>query len=274
MSVTLFTANSTGALLLEELEKRQFFPDVVTYVKGFQRTGLAQDLSPFKRNFKMRFAASNTFEACENIEIADSSVIVCVDWTKDFFKDTDRPVIYAHPSKLPMYRGYSAVTEQFARGVTASGASFYLKNERVDAGDIVDFKPVRIEFNDYPEDFIKKYVAACADFIVELNRRGLDSYKPQPQNESEAFYLQRKRGKDAIIDFSRDAFSLYNHIRAYSKPFFGAFYISEGGERIPVWRASTEKWQGEYGEPGEVIYQDDDVTEIACGSGTIIIHNN
>jgi methionyl-tRNA formyltransferase len=271
MGIVLFTANKIGHMLLGELEKRKFYPDVVTYVRGFQRTGLAKDLSSFKRNFNMRFVGSNRFELCENISgIEKTNTIVCVDWTKDFFKNCDIPVIYAHPSMLPMYRGYSAVTEQFERGVTVSGASFYVQGEKIDAGNILHQSSIRIEYEDYPEEFIEKYVKACADFIIELNRKGFEGFDQTPQDESRAFYLQRKRGRDALIDFNRDAFSLYNHIRAYSRPYFGSFFMYKG-ERITVWRAHTEKWQGYYGEPGAIINADDNGVEIACGSGSITL---
>lgn len=269
MSILLFTSNKLGAMLLSELDKRKFYPEVVTYTKGFQRTALAVDLGVYRKQFQMSFIASNSFAESGLPELAGRTA-VCVDWTKDFFRDVFGDVIYAHPSLLPAYRGYSAVTEQFERGVAVSGASFYMHSDRVDAGDIIEQKEIRIEFNDYPSDYFVKYAAVCADFIVELNRKGLASYERRPQNEEEAFYLQRKRGRDAVMDFRRDAFSLYNHIRGYGRPFFGAYFL-HNGEKIIVWRAMTEKWQGDYGKPGSVINVSEEGMEIACGSGTIVL---
>ncbi len=162
-------------------------------------------------------------------------------------------MVFAHPSLLPAYRGYSAITEQFVRGgVVVSGATFYLQGgERVDAGDIISSRKIGIDYEDYPSDFLHKYASVCADFIVELNRKGLVGYTPVAQDEISSFYLQRKRGKDSIIDFNRDAFSLYNHVRGYSRPFFGGAFFMHNEQKVIVWRASTEKWQGgDYGEPG------------------------
>jgi hypothetical protein len=270
MSICLFTANYIGGLLLAELDKRNFYPEVVTYTKGFQRTSLAKDLGSFRREFAMRFIASNSYLTCENLPDLSGKTVVCVDWTKDFFKGSDVQAVFAHPSLLPAYRGYSAVTEQFVRGVTVSGASFYKQSDKVDGGDVIHRQDIRIDYQDYPLDFLNKYASACADFIIDINRKGEDAYSPEPQNEEEAFYLQRKRGKDSIIDFNRDAFSLYNHIRGYSRPFFGAYYIYKGN-KVVVWNASTEIWQGDYGKPGTVINVSDEGAEIACGSGTITI---
>jgi len=218
----------------------------------------------------MTFIAANSAFTCENLPDMSDRTIICVDWTKDFFKGADWDVVFAHPSLLPAYRGYSAITEQFVRGVAVSGATFYKQGDRIDAGDIVSSKQIDINYEDYPSDFLEKYASVCADFIVELNRKGLASYHAVPQDEASSFYLQRKRGKDSIIDFNRDAFSLYNHIRGYSRPFFGAFFM-HNGQKVTVWRATTEKWQGDYGEAGQVLEVSDDGVEIACGSGSITL---
>lgn len=270
MSILLFTANQLGLTLLQELDRRSFYPEVVTYTRGFQRTALAADLGVHRKDFPMTFIAANSWDECGNLPELTGRTIICVDWTKDFFKGAPVDVVYAHPSLLPAYRGYSAVTEQFVRGVAVGGASFYLAGEKVDAGDIIASGEIRIDFNDYPSDFFDKYAAVCADFIVELNRKGLPAYTPVPQNDDEAFYLQRKRGRDAVMDFRRDAFSLYNHVRGYSKPFFGAYFMN-GGLKVTVWKAFTEIWQGDYGRPGDVLALTEEGVEVACGSGTIVI---
>lgn len=268
MNITLFTANVTGVMLLEDLKSEGLFPRVVTYTRGFQRTGLACGFERFEKDFIITYLSSNNFSESEDI-LGDIGLPVCVDFTKDFFDGAEFPVIYAHPSQLPLYRGYSAVTEQFERGVAVSGASFYLRGEKIDGGDVIYKTPLRIGFEDYPEDFIAKYAVTCAEFIKALYIKGIDGFTPVPQNDAAAFYMQRKRTRDALIDFNRDSFSLYNHIRAYSHPYFGAYFLS-GGQRYVVWRAKPEKWQGDYGDVGTVLNISDDGIEIACGSGTIL----
>lgn len=271
MEIILFTANVTGAMLLDTLKTGSLRPHVITYSRGFQRTGLAEDFSRFANDFPITFISANSHEKCPELEqIMKGNIAVCVDWTKDFFSGADYPVVYAHPSLLPLYRGYSAVTEQFERGVAVSGATFYLMGDQIDGGDILHQQRIRLDFNDYPMDFYEKYIPVCAGFIQELSRRGIDGFGRKQQDPDSAVYLQRKRTRDALIDFTRDAFSLYNHIRAYSRPFFGAYFMLNG-QKVTVWKASTEKWQGDYGEPGTVIDIYDKLIEVACGSGTIML---
>lgn len=270
MDIVLFTSNRTGVILLKKLKGKGICPHTVTYAKGFQRTGLAEDFSLFGGDFPLTYISSSSFAECSFLpDIIKGKVPVCVDWTKDFFNGADFPVICAHPSLLPMYRGYSAVTEQFLRGVAVGGASLYIRNEQIDGGDIVFQQKIRIEFNDYPADFLDKYTDACASFIAQLITADISQLKPVRQDSESSFYLQRKRTRDALIDFSRDAFSLYNHIRAFSRPYFGAYFMLNG-QKVTVWRAFTEKWQGDYGEPGTILDITGDSIEVACGSGTIL----
>ncbi|WP_022851559.1 methionyl-tRNA formyltransferase [Limisalsivibrio acetivorans] len=271
MRLLLFTSNITGELLLEKLDSYSFYPDTVTYTPGARRTALSRDFSPFAMKFPLIQISRNRYSEEEGRIKADAdTVAVCIDWTKDFFHDFPGYIIYSHPSLLPMYRGYSAITEQFARGVVRSGASFYKAGEKIDGGDILRRENISIDFKDYPIDFLEKYAECAASFILDLADNGLEQFTPEPQDETKAFYLARKRKKEAVIDFNRDAFSLYNHIRAFSRPFFGAYFRS-GCKEYTVWKASTEKWQGEYGEPGTVLSRDSAGIEIACGSGAIML---
>lgn len=236
------------------------------------RTGLARDLSEFKRDFEISFLNSNKLYESESIiKTLNIDVGVCIDWTKDFFmgfSDEFFKVIHVHPSLLPFYRGYGAITEQFLQGVIKSGLTVVKNSQKVDAGDILYQKEIEIDFNDSPIDFIDKYTTSSVDFIQILFTKGLDYFKPITQNEDMGFYLVRKRNKNAIIDFNRDAYSIYNHIRGYSYPFFGAHFYYKCLKYI-VFRASIEAWQGNFGAPGTILSVDEEFIDVACGSGKI-----
>jgi len=270
----VFTANIIGFKLLEKLHSLNFYPKIVTYDTAFRRTGLSKDFSPFEDKFSIMYLQYNKYEYNKNIlDRLDCDNVVCIDWTKDFFKKSQPEfnVIQMQPSLLPKYRGYGCISEQFEKGVYQSGVTFYKSSDKVDAGDIIYQKTLRIEYDDYPEDFIENIVDISAGFIIDIEKNGLKNYKASPQNEDEAFYIIRKRSKNAIIDFGRDAYSIYNQIRAFSRPFFGAYFYS-GATKVKVFRAKTEKWQGYFGEPGEIIKNDENGAEIACGSGTIALN--
>jgi methionyl-tRNA formyltransferase len=282
VKLAIFTANHIGYELLKKLDSYNYYPNIVTYKNNFQRTALSRDFSEFTNNFPITFISSNKYiDVKQKIKFLDSDYFICIDWTKDFFKNIPENeiknksgkqinVLLSHPSLLPMYRGYGAISEQFIRGVAVSGLTFYKLSETIDGGDIVFQKEIKIEFSDYPLDFMDKLTDTAVDFILNLKDIG-DSYlKSVPQNENNAFYLTRQRGKQALIDFNKNAFSLYNHIRGYAKPFFGAFFI-HNDEKVYVWHASVESWQGDYGKSGEIIKKNENGIEVAVGDGSIII---
>ncbi len=274
VNITLFTSNVIGFKILEKLDEYSFYPNVVTFHKNFQRTNLSRDFSVYYKKFPMTFISTNKYNLAKSeLQFINTLYIICIDWKKDFFNE-EKPenveIIFTHPSLLPMYRGYGAITEQFLKGVSKSAISFYKPNDIIDGGKLIFQKEIPIEFNDYPMDFIEKFTDIAAEFILKINDNGLNSYEIKPQNENYSFYLTRQRTKNALIDFNRDAYSLHNHIRAYSKPFFGAFFYFNG-EKTIVWKAYTEKWQGNYGKPGMVLRKTDDGIEVATGQGTIVI---
>lgn len=270
MKTALFTSNLTGEYLLDALDSLGVYPQVYTYPHGFQKTALARDFTKYRGMFPITFISSNKYADAADIRLDEDTAALCVDWTKDFFMESSVRAVFAHPSLLPLYRGYSAVTEQFLRGVAISGASFYEASERVDGGDILYSEEIKIGFGEYPEDFLKKYAAVSARFVKDFIEKGFEGFRAVPQDEREAFYLPRKRRKEGVIDFNRDAYSIYNHIRGFSRPYFGAYFM-KNGQQVTVWRASTEKWQGEYGRPGGLVELTPYGAEIACGSGTIVI---
>jgi len=270
----LFITSIAGELLLEQLMEKSIFPTVITYKKDFLRTTLSRDFEKFDSFFNIIYLGSNKYsENKEKLDKLNIDFALCVEWTKDFFQAEQIPfeVLFGHPSLLPFYRGYGAITEQFLQGVVISGMSIIRNSEKVDSGDIIYQKEIPIDFNDYPLDFIFNYVSSITEFIEKLTSNNVD-FETKKQNENLGFYLIRKRNKNAIIDFRRDAFSIYNHIRGYSKPFFGAHFYYRN-EKIKVFKSEIRAWQGDYGKPGQIIAKDDDYIEVACGTGSIRLYD-
>ncbi|MCD8491424.1 MAG: hypothetical protein LRY51_05740 [Geovibrio sp.] len=159
MKTALFTSNLTGEYLLDALDELGCYPQVYTYPPGFQKTALSRDFTKYRGLFPVTFISANKYGEAE-AALDNDTAAVCVDWTKDFFHGVRcKGCVCPSLSSAP-YRGYSAVTEQFLRGVAVSGASFYIASDRVDGGDVLFSEEIRIGFGEYPEDFLKKI---CSD---------------------------------------------------------------------------------------------------------------
>ncbi|MGA1847194.1 formyltransferase family protein [Deferribacter abyssi] len=271
MKISLFLDNYTGYKFMELLlEEKDFEYNIYTYHPNFKRSQKVYDFSKFAKQFNITYLTNNRYKNCKT-KIKNCEFAICIDWTKDFFKNSNYPfqVLYYHPSLLPMYRGYGAITEQIYRGVVKSGITIYMPNEKVDAGDIIYQQEIDILFTDYPVDFISNCVKKLYNFLNLLKNNQINLKDKKKQNENLSFYLVRKRQKDAIIDFNKSAYAVYNHIRAFSYPFFGA-HAYFNSEKIIIWKCAIEKWEGNFGKPGEVIEKNKNGIEIACGSGSII----
>ncbi|MCX8083937.1 MAG: formyltransferase family protein [Calditerrivibrio sp.] len=242
---------------------------IFTYKNEVHRKSLRKIEDLYGSYFEIHFLElSKYLDFIEKYKISNEKNLILLDWNKDFFDITPHHnAFFCQPALLPMYRGYGAITEQFLRGVSVGGVTFYRPSEITDAGDIVYQKEIRIAFEDYPEDYIMK---VCNEIVSVISNIDLKKLPSKPQNELLSFSLSRIRRKNAIIDFRADALSIYNHIRAYSRPFFGAFCYLEN-EKITVFKAKPEKWQGDYGYPGEVLTINDYGAEVACGSGTVLL---
>ena len=263
----LFTQGYTGYRLIAELNKLNISPIVYTY--SMDATNKTRDRQYLREGYPYRYINERSFDPAL-IDLKSTDLIVCADWTKDFFHAhmPQMPVYHIHPSLLPMYRGYGAVSEQFLKGIAISGVTLYVDNCHIDAGDILFRQEIRVSLGDYPADLIGKACEISAGWLSGM----LKGHIPASalQNEDNAFYVQRKRSKQGLIDFNTAAMNVYNTIRAYSTPFFGSYFINKG-RKVTVWRAECEKWTGEQGKAGTVIAQSPAGIEIACGEGSIIL---
>lgn len=268
-NIILFAQGLFGGLLLTELENIGLSVQLYTYAENSVRR--KSDLIHLRQGYPFRYINERKYNP-SLIKLTEKDIVFCAEWTKDFFHQTPPPCQYyfLQPSLLPKYRGYGAVSEQFLRGAAIGGITLYMDNPRTDCGDILYQEEIPISFNDYPADYLEKCASKAAKFIISiLNER---SFSPFPQNELEAINVPRIRTKNGLIDLNMNAINVYNTIRAFSYPYFGAYYYYKG-EKITIYKALCEKWSGTEGKPGEIISNGNYGVEIAVGEGSITLTN-
>lgn len=271
-SVLLFLSGFFGEEILRVLSKTKCRPFVVVYPAGAQRRRAEFDFSKFSDIFQIFTVTGDNFaRLADNNPLPTCDYALCVDWTKDFFYGSVHlpfKIYHAHPSLLPLYRGYGALSEQFLRGVCISGLSVYEDNGVIDGGDIVFQEKIKITLEDTPESFLKTCAQLLAGFIERLEKA--EEFSATPQNAFKSFYVTRTRNNQKAVDFNASAFSVHNFIRAYSFPYPGArFYYK--GEEYKALASSVESWSGFQAEAGEVLRAKSDGLEVACGDGSVVI---
>lgn len=123
--------------------------------------------------------------------------------------------INLHTSLLPAYRGASPVAAAIRDGATETGVTIFRMDAKMDHGPVLAMRKVPIEPDDTTDTVTARLAEAAADLLV----RTLPGYlageiEPREQDHEAATYVRRLTKAEGIIDWSKPAEVVRNHIRA------------------------------------------------------------
>jgi methionyl-tRNA formyltransferase len=175
-----------------------------------------------------------------------------------------------HGSLLPKYRGRSPINWAVLHGEKETGVTLHHMVKQADAGDIVDQEAVPIGHADTSRDVFDKCVKA-ARLVLERQLDALTggTAPRRRQDDAQATYFGGRKPEDGRIDWTRDAETIYNLVRAVTQPYPGAFTEFKG-KRLFVWWAQPAP-SGPAGNPGQILSLDPLL--VATGSGTLELVN-
>ena len=218
------------------------------------------------------FTDINSDEAYEWIEGLKPDIILCFGWSslikRRLLEYPKKGVLGYHPAKLPMNRGRHPIIWALCLGLESTASTFFFMDEYADSGDILSQQEVLISELDDAETLYNKLIQTAEAQVMDfLGRLEDNSYERIPQDDSRA-NLWRKRGmEDGKIDFRMSSRSVYNLVRALTKPYVGAHFEYKG-ENYKVWKV-TEVDGPVNLEPGKVIAIDEGKPVIKCGERAI-----
>jgi methionyl-tRNA formyltransferase len=162
-------------------------------------------------------------------------------------------VIGFHPAALPANRGRHPIVWALALGLTETASSFFLMGAGTDDGPIVSQYKVPITLADTAKTLYDKILALIPYQIEEI----LDGFINgtlifAPQQESGANYWRKRDQYDGRIDWRMSAMGIYNLVRALSKPYLGAHFMSKD-QIFRVWSCAIELSASNNLEPGKVL---------------------
>jgi len=138
----------------------------------------------------------------------------------------DIPKIYpvnVHGSILPKLRGASPIQYAILEGLSETGITLMVMNDKMDEGDILKIKKIPIEHNDTSIDLFQKMADVSANFLINSLPEILNNkIKPQRQNHTQSTYTKLLSKQDGQFDFENPPSNLGNMIRAYF-PWPGVF---------------------------------------------------
>jgi methionyl-tRNA formyltransferase len=148
-----------------------------------------------------------------------------------------RGALNMHGSLLPKYRGRVPINWAIIHGETETGATLHYMTEKPDAGDIVAQRAVPILPDDTARDVFDKVARAAASLLEQTMPALAAGTAPRVQQDlSKGSYYGARGPADGIIDWSLDAVSIHNLVRAVAPPYPGA-RTTLGGRVARVLRA-------------------------------------
>ncbi len=172
-------------------------------------------------------------------------IIVC-GWRQVLKKEVlDIPkngVISFHPTLLPKGRGSAPIINTILEGWKESGLTMYYAGEGIDNGDIIGQERFEVGEDDYAIDIYNKVVGSGRKLVRKYLPLLVIGKSPRmPQNDADATYFKKRTLKDNEINLATDSIDMaYKKIRAFSKPYMGA-YIRLGNRKLIIWNAEVSE---------------------------------
>lgn len=142
-----------------------------------------------------------------------------------------------HPSSLPYYKGSAPIQWTIIRGEEETGISFLFMNEKIDAGDIILQKKIKILPEENCQQLSERLAEESAKMIPEvLNNIKEGNYNKIPQPQGKYFYARKINKLDCRINWNNRGIDIINLIRgiAYTPCACTEFK----GKRIKITQAS------------------------------------
>jgi methionyl-tRNA formyltransferase len=135
-----------------------------------------------------------------------------------------RGALNVHGSLLPKFRGRAPVNWAVLAGERETGATLHYMTSKPDQGDIVAQTAIPILPDDTAREVFDKVTVAAEMTLARALPALVAGTAPRvPQDLAQGSYFGGRRPEDGIIDWSRDATSIHNLVRAVAPPYPGAF---------------------------------------------------
>lgn len=204
-------------------------------------------------------------------------LLLAVSWRylvpREFYSKPKCGAFAFHDSYLPAYRGFSPTVWSIVNGETSTGASLFWMADDMDSGDIVDQKRIAIGPDDTIAVVMEKVTVAYLDLLkTNLGSMMSGQARRQAQDHSLATFTCKRLPADNRIDWSRSTRSIYDLIRATTRPYPGAFTHLDG-KRLTVWHAVRPPDEPNYvGRiPGRVVERLAHGVRVLTGDGSLIL---
>ncbi len=183
--------------------------------------------------------------------------------------------IHGSSDFLPKGRGRSPINWSLIQGKKRFIMQYFIMKPGADDGDIFHYETFDInEWDDCNTLYYKNAIVSKKVLLEYIPKILASDYLIVPQKGTPSYYPKRT-AEDGIINWSNDVFSIYDFIRALTKPYPGAYGFIEN-HKIIIWKAQPFDTRITYSNcvEGQVVetFKNNDIV-INCNSGLLLITN-
>lgn len=176
--------------------------------------------------------------------------------------------INVHASLLPLYRGGAPIHKAIMDGQKETGISIMYMEKQMDAGDILAQRSIPILDSDNCGTMFEKLSYLGRDLLLETIEKLVNNeITPIKQNEEDATFAYNISKEEELIDFTKEAKDVFNHIRALNPN--PVAYMLLGEEKVKVYDSVVTNLKHNY-ECGKIYLGEKSKVLVACGNNTVI----
>lgn len=236
-----------------------------------------KDISPICKKYDIPIFYTqniNDNDTYNFIEKNNPDMIYCFGWSQllneKILRAVPNGIVGFHPAALPNNRGRHPIIWALVLGLKETASTFFMIEKEPDSGGIVSQEKIIIEYDDDAATLMEKIITSGKKQVVELwDKFEKNNIQYIEQDKNEGNYW-RKRGKsDGLIDWRMSSKSIYNLVRALTKPYVGAHFLY-GSKEVKVWKVE-EVIGHDYSniEPGKVLECDKEKVIVKVGDNCI-----
>lgn len=179
--------------------------------------------------------------------------------------------INIHGSLLPDLRGASPIESALIEGYTRTGVTLQRMSAKLDEGDILLQKEIKIK-GDWGYEELYDAVKEAGAYLLGLFLNDVENTvnNAQAQDKRKATYCKKIKKEEGKLDFTKKAKELHNQVRAYST--WPVCYASYKDEIIRIYKTNViETNKPEKEECGLIIDVLEAGIHVQTGNGILVI---
>jgi len=219
---------------------------------------------------------NNQDEMASWMQNLNPDVVYCFGWPyllrKNILNIPSVGVVGYHPAALPLNRGRHPIIWAIALGLTETASTFFFMDEGADSGDILHQESIIIKKDDDAMDVYRKLLIKAKQQLMFFTEQLINrNYRRIPQEHSKANYWRKRTKEDGKIDWRMSAVTIFNLVRALSKPYVGAHCVYKNME-IKIWKTEEiHSFVSANIEPGKILESANNTITVKCGDSAIKI---